>query len=112
LYWGGEYMSSKCTPVCPFRAFYCTKKALLIKRVRGVLEAWCAWTGDKCIGYKCQFATCTKHALLPDGTCRLKLGKTKRRQVSIEEQAARIEQEMGSIRGKLKKLGYDLDRLE
>ncbi|OYT31446.1 MAG: hypothetical protein B6U94_03050 [Thermofilum sp. ex4484_79] len=105
-------MSSKCTPVCPFRAFYCTKKALLIKRVRGVLEAWCAWTGDKCIGYKCQFATCTKHALLPDGTCRLKLGKTKRRQVSIEEQAARIEQEMGSIRGKLKKLGYDLDRLE
>jgi len=104
--------STKCSPICPFRAFYCTKKALIIKRVGGRLEAWCAWTGDRCIGYKCQFATCTKHALLPDGTCRLKIKRIKKKEISIEEQAAKIEREMGNIRGKLKKLGYDFDRLE
>ncbi len=101
-----------CTPVCPFRAFYCAKKALIIRKRGGKLEAWCAWIGDKCIGYKCQFASCNRHALLPDGRCKLLVKKEERKEVPLEEEVAKAEKEMVTIRRKLKKIGVDLERLE
>jgi len=106
-------MEVKCTPICPFRAFYCTKKALIIRRGRQGLEAWCAWSSDKCIGYKCKFMVCTRRALLPDGTCGLVAKKRKRKKIpSIEEEALRLETEYAKIRNKLKRLGSELERLE
>lgn len=104
--------SVKCTPLCPFRAFYCAKRSLSIRKGRGRLNAWCSWIGDTCIGYRCQFATCTRHALLPDGTCKFLAGEPRRRRVSIEEEALKMEREMIGIRNKLKKLGLELDELE
>ena len=108
-------MSSKpvlCTPLCPFRAFYCAKKALVIKRRGRDLEAFCRWTGDACIGPKCAFAICTRHALQPDGTCGLLTFKKRSRLPSIEEEAAKIEREMVKIKDKLKKLGVGLEDLD
>ncbi len=105
-------MVSKCTPICPFRAFVCTKRALSIRK-RGIdLVAFCSWTGDECTGYKCQFALCTRHALLPDGTCRLTIKTRQVRRPSIEEEALKIEHELSTLKGKLKKLGVDIERLE
>ncbi|MCD6209264.1 MAG: hypothetical protein DRJ46_03805 [Thermoprotei archaeon] len=106
-------MDVKCTPICPFRAFYCLKKALRIRRGRdGRLIAWCEWVNDECIGYKCQYASCTRRALLPDGTCRLLTKRKAKRAPSIEEEAAQLEAEYRKLRGKLRKISYDLERLE
>jgi len=106
------YKSPLCTPVCPFRAFYCTKKALVIRKRGNSREAWCAWIGDKCIGYKCKFASCTRHALLPDGRCKLMLRKEEKKEIPLEEEVAKAEREMTYIRRKLRKIGIDLERLE
>jgi|UniRef100_A0A7C3WTV3 hypothetical protein len=99
-----------CTPVCPFRAFTCYKQALAYQRRRGELAAFCSWIGDACIGYKCQFAGCSRHALLPDGTCKMKLeAVTPAKAVdddAIEKEAEALERQLyGRIRDKLKKLG-------
>ena len=104
-------MVETCSPLCPFRAFVCTKKALIIRRESGL--AFCAWTGDECIGYKCQFAACAKHALLPDGTCGMVLRLAeKRRSPSIEEEALKLESEYRALRDKLRRLGVDVESLE
>lgn len=106
-------MSVNCTPICPFRAFYCTKKALIIRRRGNELVAFCSWTGDLCIGYRCQFALCNKHALLPDGTCSLLTRAVRRKErPSIEEEAAKLEREYVTIKDKLRKLDFDLEKLE
>ena len=105
-------METKCTPICPLRAFYCIKKALVIRRGRSGLEAWCAWINDTCIGYKCQYSTCNRRALLPDGTCALLSKRKKERVVPIEEEAKRLEAEYSKLRGKLKRLGIEIERLE
>lgn len=106
----------ECTPVCPYRAFECLKGALIYRRRGNRIVAFCTWIGDECIGYKCQFASCKRHALLPDGTCKLKLEKVQprrsSREFSIEEEAIKEEQLYGKLRSKLKKLGPDLDKLE
>ena len=100
-----------CTPVCPFRAFTCYKQALVCRRQRGGLVPFCSWIGDVCIGYKCQFAGCARHALLPDGTCKLKLeAVAPARAVEdddvLEREAEALEKQLyGKIRDKLKKLG-------
>ena len=105
------FNSPFCTPLCPFRSFYCTKRALVIKKGSRP-EAWCAWIGDKCIGYRCQFASCTRHALMPDGRCKLLVRRESRRERPLEEEAESIEREMVSLKGKLKKLGLDIEKLE
>ncbi len=106
----------ECTPVCPFRAFECLKNALIYRRRGRRVIAFCTWTGEECIGYRCQFASCKRHALLPDGTCKLKLEKVQpkrqKQSFSIEEEALREEQLYGKLRSKLKKLGAEFDKLE
>jgi len=62
-----------CSPLCQY--FKCAKNALVIstKFYRGKPRkvAICRWTGDLCIGARCQYAYCVKRAMLPDGTCGL-----------------------------------------
>ncbi len=116
----GEIMKSysvECTPVCPFKAFVCHKNALIYRRRGKRIIAFCTWIGDECIGYRCQFAGCSRHALLPDGKCKLKLQKvspkTERKEISIEEEADIMEKQVyGKIKDKLRKLGVDFERLE
>lgn len=64
-------IGDKCNPLCPF--FRCSKNALRITTVyyrgRPMKVAMCAWIGDKCIGAQCRYASCAKHAMLPDGRC-------------------------------------------
>ena len=96
-----------CTPICPFRAFMCARRALVIRRRGGRLYAFCEWTGDRCIGWRCQYAVCMRHALSPDGKCGL-LMKRKRRP-SIDEEAARVKESYADLRKRLKKLGVDVE---
>jgi len=115
----------KCDPRCPY--FRCLKKALkfitkdgriLSPRAVSALnldpssvEAWCTWANDKCSGYRCKYANCIKHALLPDGTCALSV-RTRTVSRSIEEEAKAYEKEYMVLRDKLKHLGakeLDLD---
>ncbi len=107
-------MEVKCKPICPFRAFYCVKKALIIRPGSGGLQAWCAWTNDECIGYKCQYAVCTRRALAPDGICMLFSRRQRKRHKvkSIEEEAEMLETEYARIKNKLKKLSFELEKLE
>ena len=99
--------SGKCRPTCPF--LRCAKKMRMIRKRGGRTLIICGMTGDLCIGYKCNFAYCEKHALLPDGTCALTIKR--RTAPSIEEEAAKLEQQYVSIKSKLKKLGKGLDDL-
>jgi len=100
--------STECTPQCPFRAFKCTKNSLVIRRRRDRLEALCEWTGDRCIGWRCQFAVCIRHALLPDGTCSLMIER-KDRKPPIDEEAAKMETRYADLRRKLKRVGLDYE---
>ncbi|MEM1509395.1 MAG: hypothetical protein QW096_06025 [Thermofilaceae archaeon] len=101
-------LSSECTPLCPFRAFKCTKNALVIRRRRDRLESLCDWSGDRCIGWRCQFADCMRHALYPDGTCSLMVTK-KERKPSIDEEAARVKSDYTNLGKRFKKLGVDIE---
>jgi len=69
----------------------------------------CSLTNDPCIGFKCNFAFCARHALLPDGTCALSIKQKKIRE--IEDEAALLEKEYNELKDKLKKLGKDIDIL-
>lgn len=79
-------IGDKCNPLCPL--FKCIRGALFItnKSYRGKLlkEAMCRLSGDKCVGYECQYSSCRINALLPDGRCTKALEK-KYRTVSEEE---------------------------
>lgn len=101
-------LSTECSPLCPFRAFKCTKNALVIRRRRDRLETICDWTGDRCIGWRCQFAVCMRHALLPEGTCSL-MAEKKERKPSIDEEALRVKSQYTDIGRKLKKRGLDVE---
>lgn len=75
-----------CNPLCPL--FKCIRGALFTanKSYRGKLlkEAMCRLSGDKCVGYDCQYSNCKINALLPDGKCTKALEK-KYRIISEEE---------------------------
>ncbi len=88
--------STECTPLCPFRAFKCTKNAL------------CEWTGDRCIGWRCQFAVCMRHALLLDGTCSLMVQR-KEQKPPIDEEAAKLATKYPELGKKLKRMGLDVE---
>ncbi|MBS7618728.1 hypothetical protein KEJ25_09080 [Candidatus Bathyarchaeota archaeon] len=64
-----------CSPDCSF--FRCGKKSL--KTGRG--DAWCTYTNDYCVGYKCNYASCIRNKLLNDGVCGLTI---KRRAEDLE----------------------------
>lgn len=100
--------STECTPLCPFRAFKCTKNALVIRRKRDRLEALCEWTGERCIGWRCQFMVCMRHALMPDGTCNLMVER-KERKPPIDEEAAKIASKYSDLGKKLRRMGLDLE---
>ncbi len=100
-------ISTDCTPLCPFRAFMCTRRALVIRRRRGRLEAFCEWSGDRCIGWRCQFAVCMRHALTPDGKCSLLLRRERR--PSIDEEAAKVGERYAGLSKRLKRLGVDVE---
>lgn len=72
---GKPYRKKLCTPLCPY--FRCAKNASVVttKFYRGKPRKviLCRWTGDLCIGSQCQYAYCTKRAMLPDGSCGLEL---------------------------------------
>ncbi len=105
-----------CRPDCPY--FRCLKKTLAFKTTSGRLLkpreyrrgsrraiAWCLWANDLCQGPRCQYASCVKHAMKPDGTCGLELLEKASRVRSIEEEALALEHEYSRIRDKLKKIG-------
>ena len=99
----------ECTPLCPFRAFKCTRNALVIRRRRNRLDPLCEWSGDRCIGWRCQFADCMRHALRPDGTCNLVLMRKRVRKPPIDEEAVKMESKYAELGKKLKKLGVDVE---
>lgn len=79
-------IGDNCNPLCPL--FKCIRGALFLanKTYRGKLlkEAMCRLSGDKCVGYECQYSSCKINALLPDGKCAKALER-KYRSVSEEE---------------------------
>jgi len=79
-------IGDNCNPLCPL--FKCTRGALFMgsKSYRGKLlkEAMCRLSGDKCVGFECQYSSCKINALLPDGKCTKALEK-KYKTVSEEE---------------------------
>jgi len=84
-------IGDKCSPLCPF--FKCLKGALIIRteyyRGRPIKVPICSWTGDRCIGPKCRYAYCEKHAMLPDGRCAFAVQARAKRQVDFEEELKR-----------------------
>lgn len=102
-----------CIPTCGL--FRCSKGALVIKteyyRGKPVRVAYCRWIGDKCIGWKCQFAYCERRALLPNGKCGLAIrmaeGKVKGKDMLEEIRELEIESKKfkGVLRSKIKKRG-------
>lgn len=74
----GSHLSEKgklCSPRCKF--FTCVKHAM----VRHSSIVYCKWTGDECIGPACNYASCSRHMLLSNGTC----GLTIKRRGTVEE---------------------------
>lgn len=100
-------MTRKCSVLCPF--FRCGRKAKIIRQQSRKKLILCSLTNDLCIGFKCNFAFCAKHALLPDGTCALSIQQKKTR--NIEDEAALLDREYDELKDKLKKLGKDVDIL-
>jgi len=98
----------KCNPLCPH--FRCTKRVKRISKIGRRITVICAWTGDPCIGYKCRYAICEKHALMPNGTCALTIS-VKAREKSIEQEAEELEKDFAKIKDKLKRIG-GLDKYE
>ncbi len=100
-------MPKQCDPKCEF--FRCAKKALIKPmgnpRGRGPIAqgvVLCRETGEECLGAKCQYATCIRNALLPNGLCGLEY-RTERRQIrSIEQEVKKFEEKYGNMLEKFK----------
>jgi len=79
-------IGESCNTLCPL--FKCTRGALFIHnrpyRGKMVKETLCRLTGEKCVGYECQYAGCKVNALLPDGKCAKALER-KYKTISEEE---------------------------
>jgi len=116
----------KCNPGCKF--FRCGKRALIIKPVRAFsngaelllkqremygdtppLILYCRWANDICIGYKCNYASCVKGAILPNGLCGLTARQQRRKKPkSIEIELLREEEaELEKMSSMLKRKGYE-----
>ena len=81
--------------------FICVKKAL--KFVKG--KAICGLTNDPCIGYRCQYASCSAHAMAPNGECTL--NQRDRNVRELADEAKKMEKDVSKIKSHLKKLGLD-----
>jgi len=96
-------VGTKCNVFCP--KFRCLKKALKIRYSGGKPLAWCMWVNDPCKGYKCTYALCISHAMLPDGTCTLLSPRSNIKRKSLEEEMLEEERKFASIERKLRKVG-------
>ncbi len=92
-------------PACP--EFKCLKKALKLVRKGKTAVAICNLTGDQCIGYKCQFASCTAHALTPEGRCLKGAFTETGSEIDIVREAKKLDKSAEQIRSKLKKIGLE-----
>ena len=91
-------------PACPH--FKCGKNFLRIVRRGTNAVVVCSLTNDQCIGARCQYAICTAHAMDPQGRCLLDLRSTeKEEELSIIEEAKKMDKEIAKIKHHLKKLG-------
>jgi hypothetical protein len=99
-------IDTMCNPVCPL--FRCTKKALIIKLVSGKPTPWCTWVNDTCIGYKCQYASCSARYMLPDGRCVAAL-KTREKEEDEFLKELEKEKEMSSLKNVLSRRGLSKD---
>lgn len=106
----------KCNPLCPY--FKCTKKALGVVRRdidgRPKFVGYCNWVNDLCIGGICQFSSCEKYYLLPNGTCLYAVERYRKsgaddmlKEMEKEEKEARRLRDL--ISRKLGGRGYDLE---
>ena len=102
---GFSDVARKCNVLCPF--FRCSRRAKIIRQRSRKKVVICSLTNDSCIGSKCNFAFCAKHALLPNGTCALSIKQKRTR--DIEDEAALLDREYDELRDKLKRLGKDVD---
>jgi hypothetical protein len=70
----------------------------------------CKETGEECLGGKCQYATCIRSALLPNGLCGLEYRMERRIVRSLEQEVRKYEEKYGSMleRFKSKKLTEDM----
>ena len=91
-------IGDRCNPLCPF--FRCNYNALQVTttyyRGRPMKVAMCRWIGDKCIGPQCRYASCAKHAMLPDGRCQFAVeakARAARRFKDFEEELRELERE-------------------
>ncbi len=101
-----DKMEKMCVgPACP--EFRCLKKALRLVRRGNTALAICSLTGDQCIGYKCQFASCTAHALTPEGKCLREAFTEAGPEADIIKEAKKLEKDAEKIRSKLKKIGLE-----
>lgn len=104
-------LGDKCNPACPF--FRCSQNALMFtkkyQRGKMITVVMCRLVGDKCIGYKCQYAYCERKYLLPDGRCAWVLRKKESESGEDEfiKEMKEEERELGRIKNKLR----DLDDL-
>ena len=89
-------------PACPH--FKCGRNFLRIVKRGYNVSVICTLTNDQCIGYKCQYAICTAHAMDPNGRCLLDLRKDeKEEELSIIEEAKKIDKELAKIKHHLKR---------
>lgn len=84
-----------CTPNCSF--FRCTNKSLTQNKGR----AWCTYTNDYCVGYRCNYAVCIRNRLLNNGLCSLSIKGSREELLPPEQSELQVK-----VRSKiLKKLG-------
>ena len=101
-------LGDKCNPACPF--FRCSQNALMFtkkyQRGKVITVVACRLVGDKCIGYRCQYAYCEKKYLLPDGRCAWALKKESGQEGEDEfiKEMKEEERELGRLKGKLRDL--------
>ncbi len=92
-------------PACPY--FTCIKKALKIVRKSSKAVVLCALTNDQCIGYKCQYSSCSAHVMDSEGRCLLDLKGVEKEEIDIVSEAKKMEKEVAKIKHHLKKLGLE-----
>ncbi|MCX8205459.1 MAG: hypothetical protein N3H31_07415 [Candidatus Nezhaarchaeota archaeon] len=111
-------VSKLCQPTCPH--FKCSSRALIPRgpreprydkydKRRGREEAkllpLCNMDREPCQGARCKFAFCEVKALLVNGRCGLEDRLLPKPKFSIEEEVAKLERDVKSLEGKLRRRG-------
>ncbi len=107
-------MPKPCDAKCEF--FKCARKVLVrpfgnpYTKTTSHGALVCRETGEECLGSKCQYATCIRSALLPNGLCGLEYRMERRITRSLEQEVRKYEEKYGSMleRFKSKRLTEDM----